>query len=151
MNFAFETTLKNRILLKSFLEHYSLEQLNKVPEGFSNTIIWNVAHTIVTQQLLVYNLSGIPMNVSDKMVANYRKGTKAEHFVSQIEVDEVKGLLFSTVEKMEEDYNNNLFKNYTEYTVTTGNILRNVEHAIAFNNFHEGIHLGYILALKKSL
>jgi len=29
--------------------------------------------------------------------------------------------------------------------------LRNVEDAIAFNNFHEGIHLGYILALKKSL
>ncbi|MBQ0770150.1 MAG: DinB family protein [Bizionia sp.] len=151
MNFAFDTTLKNRILLNSFLDYFSLDQLNKVPEGFNNNIIWNVAHTIVTQQLLVYNLSGLPMNVSDDMVTKYRKGTKTEHFASQEEVNAVKELLFSTVEKMKEDYNNKLFKTYTEYTVTTKSTLTNVEEAIAFNNFHEGIHLGYILALKKSL
>ncbi|MGB5463369.1 MAG: DinB family protein, partial [Aureibaculum sp.] len=27
--------------------------------------------------------------------------------------------------------------------------LNNIQDAIEFNNFHEGIHLGYILALKK--
>ncbi len=91
------------------------------------------------------------MNVTNEMVEKYRKGTKTEHFTSQEEVDTVKELLFSTVEKMEEDYNNKLFKTYTEYTVTTKSTLTNVEDAIAFNNFHEGIHLGYILALKKSL
>ena len=41
MNFAFDITLKNRILLKSFLENFSLEQLNKVPEGFNNNIIFD--------------------------------------------------------------------------------------------------------------
>ncbi len=29
--------------------------------------------------------------------------------------------------------------------------LESVEDAIAFNNFHEGIHLGYVMALKKAL
>jgi hypothetical protein len=29
--------------------------------------------------------------------------------------------------------------------------LTNVEEAIEFNNFHEGIHLGYILAMKNSI
>jgi len=151
MNFAFDTTLKNRVLLNSFLDHFSLDQLNKVPEGFNNNIIWNIAHTIVTQELLVYNLSELPMSVPEDMVAKYRKGTKTEHYASQEEVNVVKEFLFSTVEKMKEDYNNKLFKKYTEYTVTTKSTLTNVEEAIAFNNFHEGIHLGYILALKKSL
>src|SRR5690606_14947790 len=127
------------------------EDLNKVPDGFKNNLIWNIAHTVVTQQLLVYNLSGLPMNVSDDMVAKYKKGTKTEHVASQEEVDDIKSLLFSTVEQMATDYNNQRFKTYTAYTVSTNSTLRNVEDAIAFNNFHEGIHLGYILALKKSL
>ena len=120
-----------------------------MPEGFNNNIIWNVAHTIVTQQLLVYKLSGIPMIVSDELVEMYRKGTKVERDVTQAEVDLIKGLLFSTIEKTKEDYDNRIFQTYHEYTVTTKSTLTNVDEAIAFNNFHEGIHLGYVLALKR--
>lgn len=151
MNWAFDITLKNRKLLESIMDNHTLEQLNKVPEGFNNNIIWNVAHTIVTQQLLVYKLSGLHSVLSDEMIETYRKGTKTERDVTQAEVDEIKGLLFSTVEKNKEDYNNKLFKNYNEYTVSTKSTLTNVEEAIDFNTFHEGIHLGYILALKRSL
>ncbi|MCF6295653.1 MAG: DinB family protein [Flavobacteriaceae bacterium] len=151
MTWAFDITLKNRIILKSFLENFTLSQLNKIPKGFSNNIIWNIAHTIVTQQLLVYNLSGLPIIISEEMIESYRKGTKPERDLTQAEVDEVKRLLFSTIEKTKEDYNNGVFKTYNEYTVSTKSTLTNVEEAIAFNNFHEGIHLGYILALKKSL
>lgn len=151
MDWAFDITIKNRAIFKTFLETYTLEELNKVPNGFNNNIIWNVAHTIVTQQLLVYNLSGLPMLLSDEMVAMYRKGTKPERDVSYAEVDLIKGLLFSTIEKTKEDYSNKIFETYNEYTVTTKSTLTNVDEAIDFNNFHEGIHLGYILALKKSL
>ena len=151
MDFAFDTTIKNRIIFKSFLEQFTLEQLNKVPEGFSNNIFWNIAHTVVTQQLLVYSLSEIPMLVSKELVLKYKKGTKTEHEATQEEVDEIKGLLFSTVEQTKVDYAAKIFKHYNTYTVSTKSTLTNVEDAITFNNFHEGIHLGYILALKKSL
>lgn len=151
MDWAFEVAIKNRKLLESFINNHSLEDLNKVPEGFSNNIIWNIAHTIVTQQLLVYKLSGLPMGISDAMVDDYRKGTKTEREVSQAEVDQIKALLFSPIEKTKEDFNTGVFQTYTEYTVSTTSTLTKVEEAIAFNNFHEGIHLGYILALRKSL
>ena len=151
MDWAFEDAIKNRKLLESFINNHSLEDLNKVPEGFSNNIIWNIAHTIVTQQLLVYKLSGLPMGISDAMVDDYRKGTKTEREVSQAEVDQIKALLFSPIEKTKEDFNTGVFQTYTEYTVSTTSTLTKVEEAIAFNNFHEGIHLGYILALRKSL
>lgn len=151
MDWAFDITLKNRKLLESFIENHSLKQLNKVPAGFNNNIIWNIAHTIVTQQLLVYNLSGLPMLLSEKLVTTYRKGTKAEKALKQADVDAIKNLLFSTIEKTKEDYKANLFQTYNQYTVTTKSTLSNVEEAIEFNNFHEGIHLGYILALRKSL
>jgi hypothetical protein len=151
MDWTFDITLKNRILLKNFLENHTLEELNTVPEGFNNNIIWNIAHTIVTQQLLTYKLSGLPMLVSDEMVITYQKGSKVRRNVSQAEVDEIKSLLFSTVEKTKDDYNNKRFKSYTEYTTSTNSTMKKVEDAIVFNNFHEGIHLGYILALIKSL
>jgi hypothetical protein len=39
-----------------------------IPEGYSNNLIWNIAHIIVVQQMLVYKLSGLPMMISDEMV-----------------------------------------------------------------------------------
>ena len=151
MQKQFEIHLATRNNIIKAIEHLSEEQMNTIPEGFNNNIIWNIAHTIVTQQLLVYKLSGLPSVLSDEMIEMYRKGTKTERDLTQAEVDEIKGLLFSTIEKTKEDYNNKLFKSYNEYTVSTKSTLTNVEEAIDFNSFHEGIHLGYILALKKSL
>ncbi len=151
MNWAFDITLKSRAVLKTYIENFSLEELNRIPKGFNNNIIWNIAHTIAVQQSLIYKLSGLPAIISDEMIATFKKGTKPERDLTQAEVDEIKGLLCSTIDKTKEDYDNEVFQNYHEYTVTTKSTLTNVMEAIEFNNFHEGIHLGYILALKKSL
>ena len=151
MEWDFDITLKNRVFLKSIMDNLTLNELNKIPKGFNNNIIWNIAHTIVTQQILVYRLSGLPTVIPSDFVDIYKKGTKPERNLTEAEVDEIKGLLFSTVDKLKEDYTNNIFQSFNEYTVTTKNTLTNVEEAIAFNNFHEGIHLGYILALKHAL
>ena len=152
MDFTFSVFEKTRGFYKNYLDKYSLEDLNKIPEGFKNNIIWNIGHIVVTEQLLVCKLSGLPMMVSDELINKYRKDTKPEGFVSQEEVDEIAELLFSTIKKTREDYHNKVFKSYNEYTVsTTGNTLTNVDEAINFALYHEGMHLGYILALKKSL
>jgi len=151
MNYEFDISLKNRKILNAFLEKYTLEELNKVPEGFNNNLIWNIAHVVATQQLLVYKLSGLPMIVSEDLVDKYKKGTKVEGDVTKEEVDLIKSLLFSTLEKTKEDYEKGEFKNYNTYTTSTNSTMTSVEEAIAFNNFHEGIHLGYILALKRAL
>lgn len=50
MDWAFDISIKNRKLLESILENYSLKQLNMIPKGFSNNLIWNIGHIIVTQQ-----------------------------------------------------------------------------------------------------
>lgn len=146
-----EITRTNRRLLEKIMNNYSLEQLNTVPEGFANNIIWNIAHVIVTQQLLVYKLSGLPLMIDEDMVGLYKKGAKTERSVSQEEVTVIKELLFSTLDKTEKDIDAAVFKEYNEYPTSTGFVLRSVTDAMSFNNFHEGIHLGYILALKKVL
>jgi len=144
-------TLKNRVLLSKFLEKFSLDQLNTVPKGYRNSIFWNVAHTIVTQQLLVYGLSNVPMLVDPELVKTYRKDTKTVREATPDELTLVKSLLFSTIEQTQTDYENGVFKNYTPYTTSINETLNTIDEAISFNAFHEGIHLGYILAMKNSL
>jgi hypothetical protein len=108
-------------------------------------------HVVVTQQLLVYGLSGLPMLIDSQLVEAFRKGTKTEEDASQKDVDNLKDLLISTVEQTQKDYAAGIFTNYTTYTVSTKSTLTNVEEALEFNNFHEGIHLGYILAMKNTI
>ena len=108
MNQTFDITRTSRKMIAPFLENYTLEQLNTIPDGFSNNLIWNIAHIVVTQQLLVYKLSGLSANVSDEMIEKYRKGTKPEHIVTQAEVDEIKALLFTTIDQTELDFENKI-------------------------------------------
>ncbi|GAA4279321.1 DinB family protein [Aquimarina mytili] len=151
MQHLLEITRTNRRLLEKILDNYLLEQLNKVPEGFKNNLIWNIAHVAVTQQLLIYKLSGLPMMIDDEMVARFKKGTKTEGVVTQTEVDTIRTLLFSSLDQTQKDIEAGLFKDFQEYPTSTGFVLKSLEDAMNFNNFHEGIHLGYILALKKAL
>ncbi len=151
MKYQLEVTRTNRRILEKMINSIPLETLNRVPEGFSNSIIWNIAHVVVTQQLLVYKLSGLPTLVSDEMIERYRKGTKTEHAVTEEELEMVKTLLHSTIDQTEKDMDANVFENYQEYPTSTGFVLKSLADAVAFNNFHEGIHLGYIMAMKKAL
>ena len=151
MDWTFDIVLKNRKIMSSFIDAFSFEDLNKIPEKFNNNLIWNIAHLIVTQQLLTYSLSGLPMQISDALVDKYKKGSMVDGNVSQEEINEIKGLLISTIEKTKEDYEKGVFNSFQPYTTSTNSTLKSFEEAMEFNNFHEGIHLGYILALKKSL
>ncbi|MDI1254881.1 MAG: DinB family protein [Flavobacterium sp.] len=153
MDTTFEITRVSRNTIAKFLDNYTLEQLNKVPQGFNNNLIWNIAHIVVVQQMLVYNLSGLPMMVDVQMVEKYKRGTKPESDVTQEEVDHIKSLLFTTIEKTEADFNSEsseaIFHNFTEFTTMTGFTMRTAAEAIAFNYFHESMHIGIMMSIRK--
>lgn len=152
MDFTFQVLNNTRGIFKKIIESNSLEDLNKIPNGFNNNIIWNIGHVVVSEQLLAYKLSGLEPALSDEMINKYRKDTKPEGSVSQAEINEIKGLLLSTLEKTKEDYYDDVFENYNAYTVsTTGNTLNNINEALQFIAIHEGLHYGYVLALLKAV
>jgi len=153
MCFSFDILKNTRSLFKAIIERSTLEELNTIPMGFNNNIIWNIGHIIVSEQLLTYKLSGITLNKDIQAIVDlYRKDTKPQHKVSQEEVNNLKKLLFTTIEQTVVDYGNGLFKNYTPYTVsTTGNTLENIDDALQFIAVHEGIHYGYVQALLRAL
>jgi len=147
--FTINRTARNTI--SKLLESHSLEQLNKIPDGFSNNLIWNIGHVVVVQQMLTYKLSGLPMMISDEMVAKYMRGTKPEDLVTQGEVDQIRELLFATLEQTQKDFDAAIFKEYQEFTTMSGFTVKNAKDAMEFNNYHEGVHTGIMMRIRKFL
>ncbi|MFH7015916.1 DinB family protein [Flavobacterium sp. FlaQc-47] len=123
--------------------------MNKIPQGFNNNIIWNAAHCVAVQQALVYKLSGLPTIVSKEFILKYSKGAKPEGDVSQTEVDEIKTLLSATLHQTQKDFDDHIFVNFHEYTTSLGNTIKDINGALEFNNYHEGLHTGVIMSIRK--
>ncbi len=149
MSLPFEAIIANRRIYLSFLEKYSLEQLNFIPEGYNNNIFWNIAHAAATMQLLVYSLSNSNWRISKEIVKGYRNGTKPEGTYSKEDIDAVKAIIVTSAEQCEKDYNDGYFGDYNGLVTSTGFNLKTVEDAISFNFYHEGLHMGYVLAMRR--
>jgi len=151
MESTFKIWETNRKIYLEYFNNYTLHQLNKTPEGFSNNLIWNIGHIIVAQQALIYKASGLPGYVSDELFALYKPGTKPSGITSQQEVDDLKELLISLIERTKADFYAEKFTVFNERMTGTGFFLANFQDAIEFNNYHEGLHLGFMMNIRKFL
>ena len=149
MKTQFEILKKSRALTLKAINGLTLDQLHEIPTGFKNNIAWNVAHMVVTQQLLHYQLSGLDCLIPEELISTHRKGTAPIENFSAAALEEIKELLVGLPDTLMEDYEEGIFKNYEEYPTSTGIVLDSFEKAMHFNNYHEGIHLGIILSIKK--
>ena len=149
MKYHFETLNITRNNIINAIEGLSLEDLNTVPKGFNNNVIWNVGHVVATQQLLCYKFSGLKMSLDSDFITKYMKGSVADNDISQEEVDYILKQLKVLPAKLENDYTNGVFENYNIYTTSYNITLISIAEAIQFNNVHEGMHLGTMIALTK--
>ena len=149
--YQFEILEKSRKSLLKATEGLSEEQINRIPEGFNNNIAWNVIHLVVTQQLLCYKLAGQAMYVDDELVDNYRKGTapNPNKPVSLKDFNKYKEELMLNVDRIKEDYKKST--SYISFTNSVGININSIEDAIAFNNYHEGLHTGFVNALLRAI
>jgi hypothetical protein len=149
MKIQFDILTKTRAIVLHYISGLSLDQMHVIPEGFNNHIAWNIAHLVVTQQLLHYKLSGKDCLVSDDLITAYKKGSKPSNAFTQEEFDEVITLFKGLPKTLEEDYESSIFSEYSSYKTSTGFVIDTMEKAIIFNNFHESLHLGVIMSLIK--
>jgi hypothetical protein len=151
MEKQFEILEKTRLQVLEQLQGLSTEQLNEIPAGFNNNIIWNVAHLIAAQQGVCYLRPGFELRVAEKYFNLYKPGSKPEAFVTAEEVQDICELLLTSLAQFKSDYENKVITSYVPWTTRYGVALDTIEDAIRFLPFHEGLHLGYILALKRAL
>jgi len=133
------------------INELSLEQINTIPPNYNNSIGWQVAHLVVTQQLLNYKLAEIEPLISSDLITSFKKGSTGNYSLTLEEWNTIKQLIIELPLKLIKDYNNNLFVNYPAYPTSYDFIITSIEESIIFNNIHEAMHYGTISAMKKML
>jgi DinB superfamily len=152
IQFAFEMLRASRKNVINLLKEYSIEEINRIPDGFSNNLVWNLGHLVVTQQLLCYSLAGVPPLVTTEQINAYRKGTKPTEFVDEAAFQELIELSEKCIQQTEIDFQNGILGAFPQpYMTSYGIELASSEKAILFCNAHEGLHYGYCLALRKMI
>lgn len=149
MSFPLRVLRQTRRNMLAQCEPLDLERLNAIPAGFNNNLIWNVGHCLATHQLLCYGLGGQSPKLPADFIARYRRGTFPDGQANGAEWSFIRERLLSSVDTFEEDLRRLDFSNFKKYETSYGTTLTNVGQALSFNNVHEGMHFGTVLALRK--
>ena len=147
----FEILKVTRENVIKLIDQFTTEQLNEIPAGFSNNLIWNAGHILVTQQLLCYRLANFECLIEEKYLELFCKGTKPDGVIGEGDIAYIKAQMMATIGKLNNDFMSGKFGGYNNYPTSYGVTLKTIEEAIIFNNVHEGLHYGYMLALKNKI
>jgi hypothetical protein len=140
---------KIRAFMLNMIDGLTTEQLNEVPAGFNNNIVWHLGHVVAAQQGVTYMKSGRELRVPQHIFDEFKSGSKPERYYSAAEIDNIKSLFFSTLDTFKEDLDNNYFKDYVPFTTRYGVELSDIGMVTEFLPYHEGLHIGFVGALKK--
>jgi len=127
----------------------SIFELNKIPEGFNNNIIWNLGHLIAAQEGIFYLRGKIGLNIKQDFFDSFKNGSRPERIIDEEEIEMIRSLLFSSLDQFESDLEKNIFNNYPAWTTSMGITINSIDDAIHFLPFHEGLHLGQIMTYKR--
>ena len=150
MNYSIKYLRRIRENFIELMNDLTIEQLNEVPEGFNNNIIWNFGHIVTTTPAIVYIRSGVDKNIQIPHVAKYTRGSKPETFISKEELEELKQLSTSYLDKIAQDYEAGVFKTITPFaTLTFKYEMDTIEEVFTCLTAHESLHWGVANGLKK--
>jgi hypothetical protein len=143
------TLSESRRLGLDLLENTSSEDLLFIPNGFSNNILWLAGHSYYVQIRLTYSLSKIKVEIPQCISDSFANGTSPKDWKATPNIDFLKENYSKAPQQLNLDIENNKFNEFTPFTTQAGTRLNNLEEAIAFNNFHEGLHLGQMLNIRR--
>ena len=147
---VFKYIRRNREVFLELVNGLSIEQLNKIPEGFNNNIAWNFGHIVISTQLLCYVRPNVKPGIEIPFREKYQKGSKPEGIITQEEIDALKEQLLSTINTIEQDLQKGVFKNIQPYsTHTYRHEMNTIEEVLTCTLAHDSMHYGYAVAQRK--
>ncbi|MFD1628573.1 DinB family protein [Pseudopedobacter beijingensis] len=147
---VFNFIIQTRQAFIQLVDSLSVAELNQIPEGFRNNIIWNFGHIVVSTQTLCYVRTGIKNDATEvKYNDDYKRDTKPSRYINAEEINELKSLAISTIESIREDYEQGVFKKVQSFATLTYKVeMTSFEEILTTTAGHDNIHLGYALAQK---
>jgi hypothetical protein len=134
------------------LDGLSMDALNSIPAGFNNNLVWNFAHVVVSQQSLCYLRGGLKPFLPEALIAKYQRGTRPEQWVDRQAFEQLKQYSNEALLQLDRDLEKNIFSGIRPFVLQTYGIeVRDIADVLKMLLQHEGLHLGYCMALKHAL
>lgn len=143
---------KTRALFLQGMEGMSLDQLNEVPPGFNNNVIWNFGHALISTLGLCYVRSGVAPAFKVPFGNLFGKGTRPDGLITQETVDALKELAVTSLDQLEADIATGRFDQITPYNTDTYEYtMSSIGEVLTCCLAHESLHLGIGKSQKAAL
>lgn len=133
------------------IQGLSEEQLTAVPEGASNSVLWNIGHIVCSNAGMVYGPCGLESPIPASYEALFKGGTSPATWSEAPSTEEVLKHFRGMNDDIIAKYTSGALDGFKSHELMPGLAHDNVEDALGFCCVHEGVHIGSVIALKKLL
>lgn len=136
---------RQRAALLKKTERLTTGQYNLVPPGFNNNIIWNMGHTLVVTEGLLYSKTPSETPIHEFDIEGFKKGTKPERAINDHGVLLIRQALLDAVPLFRKLLND---KESASWHMSQSDLQTLVsDKSLRFILFHEDMHFAKIQQL----
>ncbi|MFN8414864.1 MAG: DinB family protein [Cytophagaceae bacterium] len=151
MKFIIENIMSTRKRIIDRVSLIEVDELIKMPEPWTNNVLWQLGHIVTAQQVLCYKNANVPILIPDYFIPAFKKGSSPKDWTETPSTQVVLHYLETTADALWEDYQSGKFNNYSSYLTSAGVMLTSIDEALMFNYSHENLHFGNIMIMDKYL
>lgn len=141
LNLVRERTLK-------LLELVTEETADIMPAGYNNTLRWHLGHIVTVQENLCFKLAGDPFKLPESFPGFFANGTKPADWTSQpATLAELKDILTEQPLRIKQE----LYNRTEDKLMQPFRGMDTVGDMIGFSLYHEGVHTGFMMSLRKTI
>lgn len=143
--------IRSRTILA--LESIPEEIADTMPAGFNNNIRWHVGHIFTVQEQLTFYFAKEPLNLPENFKEWFANKTKpADWKEAPPALETLKGLLAEQTFRIKQVFGGRLDEKVPKpFILGDGIQLETIGELLNFTLYHEGVHLGFINALKRAI
>ncbi|MBY6036614.1 DinB family protein [Fictibacillus nanhaiensis] len=122
------------------------EMADEIPDGYRNSIRWNLGHILAVADAFLFNFAEIPMYLSEDHYEMFKSGSKpADWNTEPPTLNELSTMFKEQMDHMKKHLEGRSFDEKTPNTFNLyGNPQETLGEVVNFCLYHEGFHLGLI-------
>jgi uncharacterized damage-inducible protein DinB len=131
-----------------WIEEVDSALLDIIPKNFNNTIHWHTGHILLVQDRLTLRLIGEEIGLPDEYNTWFANGTKPADWITQ---PPAVGFLLEELKAQTVRLHKQITAKLTTPIVIPFLNKDTLGETLNHSLYHEGIHLGYMMALKRAI
>jgi uncharacterized damage-inducible protein DinB len=151
-NMAFNQMALFRSRTVKWIEAVDPTIVDVMPTNFINTIHWHIGHILIVQDRLTLRLAGLEIGLPEAYLGWFGNGTKPADWQTQPpSVDILLQQLKEQPDRLQKQISGKLEERLATKLAIPFNNMETLGEALNYSFYHEGIHLGYMMALKRAV